>query len=66
MRVQELNRADFVEAEENGKIAEMPEVYYYGTRMFAVDGIPKGMGRTEVADAVRRHADPKAVARTRR
>ena len=61
IRVTELNRRDFLDADEAGTIDAMPDVHYYGQRMFSVDA-PSGTGRAQITDAVFRFADPKAYA----
>jgi len=64
IRVQELDRSDFVQAREadeedqGTRAADLSSVYYYGRRMFRADGT-EGKPRAEILKAVRKFADPK-------
>lgn len=57
--VREVNRAQYIAADEEGEIADMPEVHYYGQRMFVADA-PADTARSKITDAVMMYADPKA------
>ncbi len=65
IHIQEVLRADFVRAHEAGQIAEMPEVIYYGTRMFAVSDCGT-LSKKEIAEKVADFAHPGRTNRDRK